>query len=433
MNPLLLVAAVVAAVVAASFRHPAPQPALPDTPAGCVTAVRDFVVRRQQQLRPPTGMTADILRQVERERHELAQKCAAQFDVATIGVRDLPALADLHTEAQQGALAKRALDRALAATDLAAADRAVILAQAVGSGLREPKSEERNARLEKHVAELDQLPATVFDQKFAAHNALNNYYRADDIDAGIIKHSLWIIETARTFTPDQRQRLGMNVGSAYANLAEAWAGQGMHEKALELLRTAQTAWKDVPRVDNGYLAPVIERLMLVGTVATPISAPRWLNMPEGRTTIDMPGAVTLLEFTAHWCGPCRESYPGLKRLLARYGPRGFRIVFATELYGYFGNDRNLPPEAEFEQDREHFTQKEGFDVPIAVSSPPEPEIVNGRPVYKPDPNLAAYKVGGIPQIHLIDRQGRIRLIMVGYDDANEPKLARMIEDLLNEK
>ena len=45
----------------------------------------------------------------------------------------------------------------------------------------------------------------------------------------------------------------------------------------------------------------------------------------------------------------------------------------------------------------------------------------------------AYRVGGIPQIMLVDKKGTIRLIMVGYDDANEPKLAKMIEDLLKEK
>lgn len=427
-----MISLALAAVLALSIQQPAP-PALPDTPTGCVAAVRDFAGKRQQQLRPPTGLTTEILRQIEKERQELARRCAAQFDVTAIAMRELPALADLYTEAQQADLAKRALDRALAATGLSAADRAVVLLQAVRSGLREPKSDERNARLETYVDELDLLPAGVFEQKLAAHGAMNSYYRGDDIDAGIIKHSLWVIEAAKAFTPDQRQRLNMFVGPAYANLAEAWAGQGMTDKAIELLRGAQTEWKDIPRLDDGYLTPVIERLMLVGTVGTPISATRWLNMPDGKTTVAMPGAVTLLEFTAHWCGPCKESYPGLKRLLAKYGPRGFRVVFATELYGYFGTEQNLSPDVEFEKDREYFVQKEGFAVPIAVSSRPEPEIVNGRPRYTPDRNLAAYKVGGIPQIHLIDKQGRIRLIMVGYDDANEPKLARMIEDLLNEK
>jgi hypothetical protein len=56
-------------------------------------------------------------------------------------------------------------------------------------------------------------------------------------------------------------------------------------------------------------------------------------------------------------------------------------------------------------------------------------------VYTPakDPNDVSYRVGGIPQIQLIDKHGKIRLIMVGYDDANEAQLAKVIESLLNEK
>jgi thiol-disulfide isomerase/thioredoxin len=143
--------------------------------------------------------------------------------------------------------------------------------------------------------------------------------------------------------------------------------------------------------------------------------------------------VTLLEFTAHWCGPCKESYPGVKRMLAKYGSRGFRVVMATELYGYFGADRPLTAEVEFERDREYWAH-EGMAVPIAVGD------ARSIPVRGPDgnyaitrnPNDAAYEVGAIPQIHLIDKQGRIRLIMVGYDDANEKSLAALIEKLLKD-
>jgi thiol-disulfide isomerase/thioredoxin len=425
MSPLVF------ALVVTLAQQPAPAPsAAPATPADCVRATRDFIIKRQQQLRPATGMTAEIVRQVEQEKSAMAKECAARFDLGTIAVGELPALADLYTEAGQPDRAKLALDRGLAATDASTADRAAILTQAVRSGLREPKSAGRNARLESYVDELDALPDSVFDQKFAAHNAMNNYYRGDDIDAGIISHSTWMIDASKTFTPEMRKRLGLNIASAYANMAEAWAGQGMTDKAIALLRQAQADWKDIPRADDGYFSPIIERLELVGTAGAPISASRWLNMPAGTTTIEMPGAVTLLEFTAHWCGPCKESYPGLKRLLAKYGPQGFRVVFATELYGYFGAERNLSPEAEFERDREYFTKAEGFTVPIGVSDRPIPEMVNGRPVYTPDKNLAAYKVGGIPQIQIIDKQGKIRLIMTGYDDENESKLSAMIEKLL---
>ena len=138
----------------------------------------------------------------------------------------------------------------------------------------------------------------------------------------------------------------------------------------------------------------------------------------------------MLEFTAHWCGPCKESYPGLKRLLAKYGPQGFRVVLATELYGYFGTERPLTPEAEFDRDRDYFAH-EGLTVPIAVDDPRQAPVrgADGNYAARPSANDAAYQVGGIPQIHIIDKQGRIRLIMVGYDDENEKALAQLIESL----
>ena len=46
--------------------------------------------------------------------------------------------------------------------------------------------------------------------------------------------------------------------------------------------------------------------------------------------------------------------------------------------------------------------------------------------------MNAYAVGGIPQINVIDRKGNIRLVMIGYDDANEEKLASFIRTLLKE-
>ena len=34
---------------------------------------------------------------------------------------------------------------------------------------------------------------------------MNGYYRSDDIDAGIIKHSTWIIETGRGLASEVRR------------------------------------------------------------------------------------------------------------------------------------------------------------------------------------------------------------------------------------
>src|SRR5687767_1393875 len=423
MNLLLLLVALVQA-------PQPPQPAAPPTtPEACVKAARDFVMSEQRALKQVTG---DAIRKIEADKLALAQKCAAQFNAATHPEQDLANLIALYGEAGQPAPAKAALDRALASKMLSPTDRGNVLAQAVIGGLREPKSPERNARLERFVDELDQLQGDLFDVKISTHARMNGYYRFDDIDNGIIKHSTWLMEQATAFTPEQRAKYGMTIISAHINMAEAVAGSGDNPRAMTLLNGARKNWGDIKNADR-MIDPVIARYSLVGTVGAPITAPRWLNAPAN-STIAMPGAVTLLEFTAHWCGPCKESYPGVKRLLAKYGKQGFRVVMATELYGYFGTERGLTPEVEFEKDREYWAH-EGLNVPIAVQDP------RGRPVpganavvaAAENPNDAAYKVGGIPQIHVIDKKGVIRLIMVGYDDVNEASLSKFIEKLLKEK
>jgi len=421
-KPLILIAATLSLTVASYAMQEPSAPAGPKTSSttavGCLQEVRDFVRKRQTE-GPPT---AALVSQINREKSAMAMECASRLNRKTIADKDLAALADLYSEAGQTDKAKDAINRALTSKTLAPADRAGILTSAIRAGLKEPTSDERNIRLEKYVDELDRSTAASFDQKLEAHSQMNNWYRYDDVDSGIIKHSTWIIDARKKGTREQRKKTDFAAVSAYVNLAEAWAGQGMNDKALSLLASAKTDLADIPNVAR-QVDPEIGRLKLVGSPAAAITAPRWLNMPAGKTELPMPGSVTFLEFSAHWCTPCKESYPGVQRLLAKYGPKGFRVVLATQLYGYFEAERNLAPEAEIERDQKYFAEH-GMNVPIAIGDTPSSNSAN--------PNNQHYQVGGIPQIHLIDRQGRIRLVMVGYDDANEPKLAKMIEDLLKE-
>jgi thiol-disulfide isomerase/thioredoxin len=406
------------------------QPAQQVSPAGCLQAATDFLNERVKAARAEGPLTSDRYQAITRERAKVAAECVATISLADTPPGDLVTLAQVYFLADQPGRANEAIARALVVQGLGVPERAKILSASVRLVLNQPVSDARNAQAEQYVAQLDALPDTVIMDKIAAHGVLNNYYRADDIDAGIIAHSTKLIEMGRALTPEQRKATGTTLIMAYNNLAEALAGQEQTEKALEWLRRALKELAGLDRVDE-IITPTLERYLLVGTAAAPIEAPRWLNAPAGTTKLDPKGAVRLIQFTAHWCGPCREAYPGVIRLSKRYADKGFQVAMVTQLYGYFGNRRNLSSADELAADEAYF-REHGITFPIAVADMLEERTVAGRTVSRVNKNEANYRVGGIPQIMIIDKRGRIRLIMVGYDDKNEDRLAALIGRLLAE-
>jgi len=427
--------AFVALAVAVAAQAPTP-PSMPATPASCLASAREYrqtlmkdLQARLKESGKPTSQ--EDVNAVGARAAAYASACAAQFTKGGVAPSDVPALAELQVEAQQIDAARETIARAASAPGADAAAKAATLATGVRVFARQFRQPGVLDQAEAWVTELEELPAAFVRERIVAHGVLNGYYRADDIDAGIIKHSTRIIDLMAALPADQRTpRLSDTTVAAYSNLAEAWAGQDQTSQALGLLRRAPAELKGVAGVAE-RLAPTIARYELVGRPAAAIEAPLWLHAPEGTTKLDMAGGVTWLQFTAHWCGPCREAYPAAVRLQQQFGAKGFRVVMATQLYGYFENRRNLPPADEIAALRGYFP-KHGIIWPVAVADARPTVVENGRPVGAVNLNDANYKVAGIPQIHIIDRKGVIRLIMIGFDAANEPRLAAMIARLLGE-
>ena len=48
------------------------------------------------------------------------------------------------------------------------------------------------------------------------------------------------------------------------------------------------------------------------------------------TAKDFAGQVTVVNFFASWCGPCKESFPAMNDLQKKYGEKGF-IILAINL------------------------------------------------------------------------------------------------------
>ena len=134
-----------------------------------------------------------------------------------------------------------------------------------------------------------------------------------------------------------------------------------------------------------------------------VSAPSF-----ARTPLDLKGLrghVVYVDFWASWCTPCRESFPWMKTLESTYGSQGLSVI-AVDL----DHDR---------ADAQRF---------LGVFRP------NFEVIFDPAGTLAErFNVIGMPTSVLIDRQGKIRYIHVGFLLKQRAEYERQVRELLAQK
>jgi thiol-disulfide isomerase/thioredoxin len=118
------------------------------------------------------------------------------------------------------------------------------------------------------------------------------------------------------------------------------------------------------------------------------------------------GKVTLVDFWASWCAPCKASFPAYSRLQADYAPRGLAIIAVSV-------DESPAAYAAF----------------VARHKPLFPTAHDSAHVL-----VALVQVPTMPTSYLVDRGGKVRFIHAGFHgDATEHELRAEIEGLLAEK
>ncbi|MBX9787869.1 MAG: TlpA family protein disulfide reductase [Pirellulales bacterium] len=165
------------------------------------------------------------------------------------------------------------------------------------------------------------------------------------------------------------------------------------------------------------------RMALIGQPAFPLETDAWVN-GDPLTDEDLKGKIVLLDFWAVWCGPCIACFPHLRDWHEKYADRGLVIIGLTKYYKY-GWDAaagrgtkidDITPEDErgaLVQFAAHYELKH------RLAYMPEGATLSQR-----------YGVTGIPQMVLIDREGKVRMIRVGSGEANAHDLETLIEELL---
>ncbi len=408
------------------------------TPAGCARDATTwfnaaYAAARDSAARP--GGKAPDIRGLLAARTTREATCASQFSIDHTSGATLLELAALYSQVGDDSLARAAVDKRLAEPGLRDADRAAALTTMIRALIKPDTL--LIVRAEPYMAQLDAMSDSVRAQKIAAHGALDGEYRYLDVDPRIRQHSMAIIALARGVQAapmSDRSANAVNTFSvleAYTDLAEVYADLGEIDSTMQVLRQAATDHPEIPdSVINELITPERARYALVGQPAMALTANHWLNMAPGPHTLDPAGQVTVIEFTAHWCIPCRNSYPAMVAMAQRFRPQGARFVFATEFYGYLGEQRNLDSAAEFAADRGYYVGEHGVPFPVAVADAPPP-YVPGTP-YQSNINDQHYQVGGIPQTVIVDRHGIIRRILTGWDTGNAQRMPVLLAQLLKE-
>lgn len=113
------------------------------------------------------------------------------------------------------------------------------------------------------------------------------------------------------------------------------------------------------------------------------------------------GKVVLLDFWASWCGPCVRELPHIEKLHRDFKDKGLVVL------GLDNEDVEIARE---------FVKKNGYTFTTLVDE--------GREV------SMKYGVSGIPQVFIIDREGKVRYHARGYGPGREVELRDAVEKVL---
>ncbi len=196
-------------------------------------------------------------------------------------------------------------------------------------------------------------------------------------------------------------------------LSNVYDSMGNKEKLTAFL-DKYIADKTVPVQITARLQSIKKRIEMEGKPAIEISGvDTWINSNPLQLE-KLKGKVVVLDFFAPWCGPCRMAMPVLNDLYKKHKDK-LVVIGITPLEGRFFDgkikEQNITKERELELIKNFLKEKE---YPVAVTK--DKDLVK------------QYGVSGIPHFVIIDKNGNVAKVIVGFSGAEN--FAKTIESYL---
>jgi thiol-disulfide isomerase/thioredoxin len=135
---------------------------------------------------------------------------------------------------------------------------------------------------------------------------------------------------------------------------------------------------------------------------------------------DLAGKVVLIDFWATWCPPCRKELPEIQKLIEDFDKRGQAdvVVIALSLDERPSDLAGVRTLVEQSLSEQKLTLARGQVGRVAL----DPTGALGK----------VFDVGAIPTVVILDRQGVVRMVHVGYDPEADVRavLTKEIDSLL---
>jgi thiol-disulfide isomerase/thioredoxin len=277
-----------------------------------------------------------------------------------------------------------------------------------------------------YFTQLDALGAPAAAERVEGAMALSDYFRTQNRDDEAARYANLALAASSQVSAAARPALTGTLLQAYLTVAGTEANGGHPDAALATLARATRAIGGDRNVD-AKLAQMVVLYGLIGKPAPALSATYWYTAHGVAAPVTLSGKATVLAFGAHWCGPCRASYPSIIRMAAAFKGKPVQFVLATNTYGYFDDHAALTGPQEAAYDTAYFFGEHQLPVTLAVSESVTSQDDEGRVRDKPSANDVAYSVPVLPTTYIIDRRGIVRAVFVGWSPLNEATITALVK------